>query len=146
MDRSAFHRLHRTAMRYMVEFEKCVIEGVRVDEAHNFALFMCNSGVCEILSDNPETNANLAVWQPYDGKELWRRAEQLRLLCCEYYSRKTSKSPGTARGVPASELTKLNEKVDVLVSVVAALAENKKRKLKNAKGPKLIVLPTSAAR
>lgn len=104
MDTLHFHRIYVAAKRCLAAMELRVLEGKDVGASLDFARFLTGSGICSLLRDNPEPNERLRELQPYDGNELFDAAERLRLLCCQYYAGRTSKSEGTPKNLPGSVL------------------------------------------
>lgn len=104
-----------------------VREGVDVDNACDFARFVCQSGICELMTANPHEGNNLRHTEslrelfPYDGSKLWDEARALELACCEYWSGRTKDSPGTASGPNKSDLEAIAAKQDAILARLDAL-------------------------
>jgi hypothetical protein len=126
MNNVALSRCYKAAMAYLAVSEKRVLEGSHVQCELDFARFIMSSGIADLMRDNPPENARLKDLFPFDGDKLYDSADKLRLLCGQYYEGKTSASPGTAKGVPRSELEAINRKLDLLAGHLAKLESVKK--------------------
>ena len=121
VDSNTLHSVYAWAMRDLKVLESRVRQGSGVEFAAEFAAFVMNSGICALMNDNPELNITLRKAFPYNGVELFRVANDLRLECGQYYQGRTSKAEGTAKGVKQSELEAINHKLDLLAGQLASL-------------------------
>ncbi len=106
-------------MRYLAASRKRILEGSHVECELDFARFVSQCGITDLMNEHPLNNSKLIGLLDYDGNTLWNEADRVRLLAGQYYEGKTSKTEGTAQGVPRSELEKLNHKLDLIAGELA---------------------------
>lgn len=104
-----------------------VRQGFQVEEAQEFARYVRNSNMCELMRQNPCQGENQRHTQrllelfPYDGDKLYEAARQLELECCEYWSKRTRDADGTATGARKSDLEDISHKLDLIAGRLAAV-------------------------
>jgi hypothetical protein len=130
-------------MGWLRTYRKRVRQGHQVDDANDFARYVMNSGLVEIMKENPELNITLKGLFPYDGKQLWDEAYSLYRDCCEYYQGRTRNSEGTAKGARKSDLEEIDQKLNLIAGRLAQLESVKKVRQKK---PKIHVLPSVTQR
>jgi hypothetical protein len=117
--------LYRSTLSGILVYRKRVLQGHHVNEANDFARYVLNCGMTEIMEKAPKECERLQKLFPYDGKHLWQEANLLRLECGEYFSGRTRDAEGTAKGGHKSDLENIDKK---LASVLRAVSRSKKRR------------------
>ena len=128
--------------RRLEQFQRRVREGVGVEEAQDFARWVRNSGIGDLMAKYPPQSEALRRVFDYDGPGLVRMARELETACCQYYVGRTKDSEGTASGANKSDLEAIDRKLAVLVVAVDNLQRVKGRRLRR---PALRVIKGKAA-
>jgi hypothetical protein len=111
VDQSDAHTLasmFRWSMDYLDTYERSVQEGCDLHNASDFARFIMNCGISDIMVDNPAPTARLRDLFPYDGKKLFARAHGVFHDSCWAFKE------GKGSGIPASVLKRLDHKLDLI--------------------------------
>ncbi len=120
-------KLFKSSVRQLELHQRNVREGVLVEEACDFARYLTNSGICDLMRAHPHKGENLhhtAALQdlfPYDGQSLYDQARALEMACCEYWQGATKDAPGTATGANKSDLAAIHHNLELIAGRLAKL-------------------------
>ena len=134
-------------MRRLEFLQRRVREGVLVEDAQDFARYVTQSGICDLMTEQPQKGENpkhtesLKDLFPYDGQQLYNQARMLELACCEYWAGHTKDAPGTAIGANKSDLEGINHMLGLIAGRLAALEAVKPARIHK---PKLRVVKSRA--
>ncbi len=104
--------LWRETMNRLESYAKRVKEGRDVSGAHEFARYVLWSGLVKLCKENPQASP-----LPVDGHLLQSAATDLQSLCTEFY-----RNQGRPKGLEASELQSIHEKLNLLAAHVSQLS------------------------
>jgi hypothetical protein len=143
-----WNRFYTSTMRRLEFYRMRVRQGVSVEDAQDFADYITQSGICDLMrsqppqGDNPRHTERLQALFLYDGNRLYEEAKTLRQECCEYWVGRTRDAEGTARGASKSDLENINHKLALIAGRLAALETVKP--MRTAK-PRLKILKPKVA-
>jgi hypothetical protein len=113
-EQNELHALYSTTMHRLERMRLRVREGVRVDDANDFARYVMNSQMVDIFRSQQKRDPHIDKIFPIDPKKLWDTAYELYQACCDYYTRRTRHADGTPTGPQQSDIEQIRESLNAI--------------------------------